>query len=109
MQASSACVLGLVTCQDLCIDGRAVSTSDSESVGPGSIPGGLILNFFTLFRFLILEVITFFYVFSLYFKVERYIKINQKSYSIPYKRNEQFSAIFLYQDPLHFCGPSVNY
>ena len=35
----------------ICIDGRVVSTSDSESVGPGSIPGGRISNFFSFFLF----------------------------------------------------------
>ena len=40
----------------ICIDG-VVSTSDSESVCPGSIPGGRKLNFFSLF--FLLEVIFF--------------------------------------------------
>ena len=51
------------------IDGRVVSTSDSESSGPGSIPGGHISNFFFLFFSLFfLEVITgvFFCFFSLF-------------------------------------------
>ena len=36
----------------ICIDGRVVSTSDSESVGPSSIPGGRKSNFFSFFFFL---------------------------------------------------------
>ena len=32
----------------VCIDGRVVSTSASESVGPGSITGGRKSNFFSL-------------------------------------------------------------
>ena len=41
----------------ICING-VVSMSDSESVGPGSIPGGRKSNFFSLF--FLLEVIIFF-------------------------------------------------
>ena len=43
----------------VCIDGREVSTSASESVGPGSITGGRKSDFFH-FVFL-LEVIKFFF------------------------------------------------
>ena len=50
--------------KSICFDGRVVSTSDSESVGPASILGGRKSNLF-LFFFL-LEVIFF----SLHVKVE---------------------------------------
>ena len=45
-----------------------VSTSDSESVGLSSIPGGHILNFFLFFIFFLLKVIskTFFMFVSLF-------------------------------------------
>ena len=49
----------------ICIDGAVVSTSDSESFGPGSIPGGRISNFFPFFPFFLLEVITFLLFFLL--------------------------------------------
>ena len=41
----------------ICIDGKVVSTSDPESVGPGSIPGGRKSFFFSFF---LLEVIKIF-------------------------------------------------
>ena len=63
------CFLGLVTCQCHVHRGGVVSTSDSESVGPGSIPGGRKSNLFSLF--FLLEVIKVFFVFfPLHFKVE---------------------------------------
>ena len=58
MQASIACVLGLVNA--ICIAYSVVSMSDSESVGPGSIPGGRKLNFFS--PFFLLEVINGFFL-----------------------------------------------
>ena len=63
MQASFACVLGLVTCQGhmhrWVIDGRVVSTSGSESVG--SIPGGRPTSkfFYPFYLFFLLEVTVF--------------------------------------------------
>ena len=68
METSVACVLSLVTCQCHMHRGRVVSTSDSESVGRGSIPGGRKSNFFP-FVFL-LEVIKFLGFFFHHFKVE---------------------------------------
>ena len=52
MQASVACVLGLVMCQSHMHRWRAVSTLYPESVGPGSISGGR--------KSILLEVISFF-------------------------------------------------
>ena len=69
MQVSSfACVWVWSRVKSICIDGGVVSTSDSESVGPGSIRGGRISNFFFLFFFFfLLEVITFLlFFFSLF-------------------------------------------
>ena len=56
MQELFACVWAWSHVKAICIDGRVVSTSDSESVSPGSIPGGHISNFFLFF---LLEVIMF--------------------------------------------------
>ena len=67
MQTSIACVFGMVSFNTICIDGRGVSTSDSESAGPGSIPMDANRTFFSFF--LLLEVIKFFFL-SLHFKVE---------------------------------------
>ena len=49
MRESLACVWAWSRVKTICIDGRVVSMSDSESVGPGLIPGGRILNFFSFF------------------------------------------------------------
>ena len=51
MQESFACFWAWSRVKLKCIDGRVVSTSDSESVRPGSIPGGPISNFFSFFPF----------------------------------------------------------
>ena len=52
MQESFACVWAWSRVKSICIDGGVISMSDSESVGPGSIPGGPISNFFSFFFFL---------------------------------------------------------
>ena len=74
MQESLACVWAWSRVKSICIDGGVVSTSDSESVGPGSIPGGCISNFFSFF--FLLEVITFLLFFFPLFQSR------MKSYSI---------------------------
>ena len=49
---------------------RTLNQLAPESVGASSIPGGRILNVFSLFRFVfLLEVTNVFLVFSLYFKL----------------------------------------
>ena len=58
MQESFACVSAWSHVKAICIYGRVVSMSDSESVCRGSIPTGRISNLFFPFFFL-LEVITF--------------------------------------------------
>ena len=51
MQESFAFVWAWSRVKAIYIDGGVVSTSDSESVGWGSIPGGRISNFFFFFPF----------------------------------------------------------
>ena len=46
-----------------CPDDRVVSTSDSESVGLGSIPGGRVSNFFLLFFLLEVNKLFSFFLF----------------------------------------------
>ena len=70
MQESFACVWAWSCVKAICIDGRVVSTSDSESVGPGSIPGGRLSNIFSFFLFFSCLSNNVLIVFSLYFKVE---------------------------------------
>ena len=52
MQASIACILAWSRGTAICIDGRVVSMSDTESVGPGSISVDANRTFFSLFFFL---------------------------------------------------------
>ena len=73
-----------------------VSMSDSESVGPGSIPGKRVSNFFLFFSFFLLEVNKLFFFFFLISKSN-----DISSYSMPYKRD--IKAIF----PLVFT--SIHY
>ena len=58
MQASIAFILAWSRGTAMCIDGRVVSMSDTESVGPGSISVDANRTFFSLF---FLEVIKFFF------------------------------------------------
>ena len=51
---------GISCVKAIYIDGRIVCMSDSESVGPGSIPGRHISNFFLFFFFFLLKVIMLF-------------------------------------------------